>query len=89
MISPKPAPASIITSWRILKKRKSREKTSITSGSISLLNNPNSTEIVADDVIIASVTDRDAKAASRRSLPDSRPKHCLTVRLNSRRASRS
>jgi hypothetical protein len=36
----------------------------VTSGSISLLNNPNSTEIVADDVIIASVTDRDAKAAS-------------------------
>ncbi len=33
--------------------------------SISLLNKPNSTEIVAADVIIASVTDSDAKAASR------------------------
>jgi len=37
----------------------------VTPDSISILNNPNSTEIVAADVIIASVTDSDAKAVSR------------------------
>lgn len=37
----------------------------VNPSSVSVLNNQNSTEIVADDVIIASVTDSDAKVASR------------------------